>query len=86
MTSFVLIMEGTSLKTNMTGREIPIFNEKYIFIHGGFSIAMLVFGRGYPNFEPVFHVPTLSNPKFQGDMDHHPSHRRQNGVQVGSIC
>ena len=30
----------TPLKTNMTG----IFNRKYIFIHGGFSIVMLVFG------------------------------------------
>jgi len=32
----------TPLKTNMTGWKIPIFNRKYIFIHGGFSIVMLV--------------------------------------------
>ena len=28
----------------MAGWKIPVFNMKYIFIHGGFSIAMLVFG------------------------------------------
>ena len=29
--------------------EHPIFNRNYIFIHGGFSIFMLVFGGGYPD-------------------------------------
>ena len=33
-------------KTNMTNWKIPIFNRKYIFIHGGFSTVMLVFGGG----------------------------------------
>ena len=32
----------TPLKTNMT-LEITIFNRNYIFVHGGFSIVMLVF-------------------------------------------
>jgi len=31
------------MKTNMT-LENPSFSRKYIFIHGGFSIVMLVFG------------------------------------------
>ena len=33
-------------KTNMTNWKIPIFNRKYIFIHGGFSTVMLVVGGG----------------------------------------
>ena len=44
----------TPLKTKMTGWKIPMFNRKYIdsFIHGGFSIAMLVFRGVFRVFEP----------------------------------
>ena len=31
------------LKTNMTGWNTTMFNRKFIFIHGGFAIVMLVF-------------------------------------------
>ena len=47
-----LIVLGTPLKTNMT-LETPIFNRTYIFIHGGFSIVLFVFG-GVNQFLKVF--------------------------------
>ena len=37
----------TLRKTNMTGWKITIFNRIYIFIHGWFSIVMLVFWGEY---------------------------------------
>ena len=40
----------TPLKTNMTLESHPFFNRKYILIHGGFSIVILVF-RG--KFHPI---------------------------------
>ena len=34
-------------KTKMTGWKIPMFNRKYIFIHGGFSIVNRPFSGEY---------------------------------------
>ena len=36
---------STPPKTNIAGWNIPMFNRKYIFIHGPFSMAMLVYQR-----------------------------------------
>ena len=33
----ILYKTYTPHKTNMTGWKVPMFNRKYIFIHGGFS-------------------------------------------------
>ena len=41
---WTLRVDVRPLKTNMTSWKITIFNRKYIFIHGGCSIVMLVFG------------------------------------------
>ena len=35
--------DSTVPKTNLAGWKTTMFNRKYIFIHGGFSIAILVF-------------------------------------------
>ena len=40
----------TPLKTKMTGWKIPMFNRECMFIHGGFSIVMFVFGRSISYF------------------------------------
>ena len=36
----------TPLKTNMTGWKLPMFNRKYIFIHGGFPASHVSFFGG----------------------------------------
>ena len=43
--------------TNMTNWKIPMFNRKYILIHGGFSIAMFVFLWGISNVEWLLAMP-----------------------------
>ena len=41
--SFQGFMDVPPLKTNMTNWKIPIFNRRYIFIHGCFSIVLVSF-------------------------------------------
>ena len=43
---YTSLQNFTPLKTNMTSWKIIISNRKYIFIHGGFSIAMVGFFLG----------------------------------------
>ena len=61
--------------------KLPIFNRKYIFIHGGFSIVMLVFaGVPSPKRTASLHPENSETPRF--GTEHFPNQTLFSGAKM----